>query len=275
MHKNTHSMLNKNSNKLVYLSLSLLWYVPRHSNHLFLKVFECHTFVSVCESLFNEHNQFALLRNQCCHAHAFPPTATQHTSERRATHKHNTTVIKLQINKCFTSIFELYLTDSFQREVIHSSGGYESSKNKIKDVNINWWSRNIGPNYCISEFKCDLNSNRLSSKRCIVFRVIIILYTIDLYVVFIPQSESKWNKIVPIQTMSNPKIFCLPPIANTLRDLDMRFTWVVQPPFKHRNLKWWSVSSLTLIAYSSDWQRHALFKHRNLKWCSVSSLTLI
>ena len=64
-------------------------------------------------------------------------TATQHTSERKATHKHDTTVIKLQINKCFTSIFELYLTDSFQREVIHSSGGCESSKNKIKDMNIN------------------------------------------------------------------------------------------------------------------------------------------
>ena len=127
----------------------------------------------------------------------------------------------------FYKYFELYLTDSFQREVIHSSGGCESSKNKIKDMNINWWIRNFGPNYCISEFKCDLNSNRFSSRRCIVFRVIIILYTIDLYVVLIPQSESKWNKIVSIQTMSNLKILCLPPIANTLRDLDMRFTWVI------------------------------------------------
>ena len=27
--------------------------------------------------------------------------------------------------------------------------------------------------------------------------------------------------------MSNPQILCLPPIANTLRDLDMRFTWVL------------------------------------------------
>ena len=27
--------------------------------------------------------------------------------------------------------------------------------------------------------------------------------------------------------MSNLKILCLPPIANTLRDLAMRFTWVV------------------------------------------------
>ena len=27
--------------------------------------------------------------------------------------------------------------------------------------------------------------------------------------------------------MSNLKILCLPPIANTLRDLDMRFTWVM------------------------------------------------
>ena len=64
-------------------------------------------------------------------------TATQHTSERKATHKHDTTVIKLQINKCFTSIFELYLTDSFQREIIHSSSGCESGKNKIIDMNIN------------------------------------------------------------------------------------------------------------------------------------------
>ena len=45
--------------------------------------------------------------------------------------------MKLQINKGFTSIFELYLTDSFQREVIHSSGGFESSENKIIDMNIN------------------------------------------------------------------------------------------------------------------------------------------
>ena len=29
----------------------------------------------------------------------------------------------------------------------------------------------------------------------------------------------------------------------------------VQPPFKLRNSKWYSVSSLTLIEYSSDWQR--------------------
>ena len=29
--------------------------------------------------------------------------------------------------------------------------------------------------------------------------------------------------------MSNPKILCLPPVANTLRDLDMRFTWVHMP----------------------------------------------
>ena len=93
-------------------------------------------------------------------------------------------------------------------------------------MNINWWIRNIRQNYCISEFKCNLNSNRLSSQTCNVFRVIIILYTIDLYVVLIPQNDSKWNKIVSIQTMSNPKNLCLPPIANTLRDLDMRFTWV-------------------------------------------------
>ena len=125
-------------------------------------------------------------------------------------------------------IILLYLTDSFQREVIHSSGGCESSKNKIIHMNINWWIRNIRPNYCISEFKCDLNSNRLSSKTCNGFRVIIILYTIDLYVVLIPQNESKWNKIVSIQTMSNQKILCLPPVANTIRDLHMRFTWVIK-----------------------------------------------
>ena len=142
--------------------------------------------------------------------------------------------MKLQINKCFTCIFELYLTDSFQREVIHSSGGCESSKNKIIDMNINWWIRNIRPNYCISEFKCNLNSNRLSFETCNVFRVIIILYTIDLYVVLIPQNDSKWNKIVSIQTMFNPKILCLPPIANTLRALYMRFTWV--------ELIWYSLS---------------------------------
>ena len=53
------------------------------------------------------------------------------------------------------------------------------------------------------------------------------MYTIDIYVVLILQSESKYNKIVPMQTMSNPKILCLPPVANTLRDLDMRFTWMV------------------------------------------------
>ena len=93
-------------------------------------------------------------------------------------------------------------------------------------MNIIWWIRNIRPNYCISEFKCNLNSNRLSSQTCNVFRVIIILYTIDLYVVLIPQNDSKWNKIVSIQTMSNQKILCLPPVANTLRDLHMRFTWV-------------------------------------------------
>ena len=135
--------------------------------------------------------------------------------------------MKLQINKCFTCIFELYLTDSFQREVIHSSGGCESSKNKIIDMNINWWIRNIRPNYCISEFKCNLNSNRLSFETWNVFRDIIILYTIDLYVVLIPQNDSKWIKIVSIQTMSNPKTLCLPPIANALRDLYMRFTWVI------------------------------------------------
>ena len=27
--------------------------------------------------------------------------------------------------------------------------------------------------------------------------------------------------------MCSPKLLCLPPVANTLRDLDMRFTWVI------------------------------------------------
>ena len=27
--------------------------------------------------------------------------------------------------------------------------------------------------------------------------------------------------------MCSPKLLCLPPITNTLRDLDMRFTWVL------------------------------------------------
>ena len=67
----------------------------------------------------------------------FSPTATKHTSERKATHKHDTTVIKLQINKYFTCILELYLTYIFQKEVIYSSGGCESIKNKIIDININ------------------------------------------------------------------------------------------------------------------------------------------
>ena len=52
----------------------------------------------------------------------------QITSERNATHKYDTTVIKLQITKRFTSLCELYLTDTFERETIHRSGGYESRK---------------------------------------------------------------------------------------------------------------------------------------------------
>ena len=32
------------------------------------------------------------------------------------------------------------------------------------------------------------------------------------------------------------------------------FQTIVQPPVKHRNSKWWSVSSLTVIEYSSDKQ---------------------
>ena len=40
-------------------------------------------------------------------------------------------------------MFELYLTDSFQREVIHSSGGCESSKNKTrKDMALSAISMN-------------------------------------------------------------------------------------------------------------------------------------
>ena len=36
-----------------------------------------------------------------------------------------------------------------------------------------------------------------------------------------------WYKTISKQTMCSPKLLCLPPIANTLRDLDMRFTWVL------------------------------------------------
>ena len=40
-------------------------------------------------------------------------------------------------------------------------------------------------------------------KTCIAFRVLIALYTIDLYVVFIPQSDSLWNKTVSKQTIGD------------------------------------------------------------------------
>ena len=36
----------------------------------------------------------------------------------------------------------------------------------------------------------------------------------------------KW--FITQQTMCNPKLLCLPPIANTFRDLDIRFTWVIK-----------------------------------------------
>ena len=90
------------------------------------------------------------------------------TSERNAIHKHDTIVIKLQINKCCARLFELYWTDTFQREVKHCSGTYESRKNKIIHININWWIQNIRSNHRISEFKCDLNSNRFSSKHALL-----------------------------------------------------------------------------------------------------------
>ena len=108
------------------------------------------------------------------------------TSEWNAIHKHDTIVIKLQKNKCWTRLFELYWTDTFQREIKHCSGSYESRKNKIIHININWWIRNIRSNHHISKFKCDLNSNRFSSKTCIAFRILVILYTYGLYVYFIP-----------------------------------------------------------------------------------------
>ena len=44
--------------------------------------------------------------------------------------------MKLQINKCCTRLFELYWTDTFQREVKHCSGSYESRKNKIIHIDI-------------------------------------------------------------------------------------------------------------------------------------------
>ena len=108
------------------------------------------------------------------------------TSEWNAIYKHVTIVIKLQKNKCCTRLFESYWTDTFQREVKHCSGSYKSRKNKIIIININWWIRNIRSNHRISEFKCDLNSNRFSSKTCIAFRILVILYTYGLYVDFIP-----------------------------------------------------------------------------------------
>ena len=46
-------------------------------------------------------------------------------------------VINMQLNKCFTSMFGLYLTATFQTEAIHSSGGCETSQNKIIDMNFN------------------------------------------------------------------------------------------------------------------------------------------
>ena len=52
------------------------------------------------------------------------------TFEWNAIHKHDTIIIKLQINKCCTRLFELYWTDALQREVKHCSGSYESRKNK-------------------------------------------------------------------------------------------------------------------------------------------------
>ena len=59
------------------------------------------------------------------------------TFEWNAIHKHDTIVIKLQKNKCCTRLFELYWTDTFQREVKHCSSSYESRKNKIIHININ------------------------------------------------------------------------------------------------------------------------------------------
>ena len=43
----------------------------------------------------------------------------------------------MQLNKCFTSMFELYLTDTFQTEAIYFSGGCETSQNEIIDMNFN------------------------------------------------------------------------------------------------------------------------------------------
>ena len=59
----------------------------------------------------------------------------QFTSEQNATHKHDTIIIKL--HKCCTRLFELFWTDTFQREVKHCSGSYESRKNKIIHIDIN------------------------------------------------------------------------------------------------------------------------------------------
>ena len=54
--------------------------------------------------------------------------------------------------------------------------------------------------------------------------------------------------------MCSPKLLCLPPIANTLRDLDMRFTWVCkneEDPIKNEEAR----VVTTLFINFSDAQR--------------------
>ena len=150
------------------------------------------------------------------------------TSEWNAIHKHDTIVIKLQkisvVHVCLNYIGLIHSKERLNIAAVVMN----QEKNKIIHININWWIQNIRSNHRISEFKCDLNSNRFSSKTCIAFRILVILYTYGLYVDFIPLCGSLWYKTISKQTMCSPKLLCLPPVANTLRDLDMRFTWVLK-----------------------------------------------
>ena len=59
--------------------------------------------------------------------------------------------------------------------------------------------------------------------------------------------------------MSNPKIVCLPPVANTLRDLHMRFTWVYTTQrkntfliYKTKKLSYFDNNNNVYITFSSS-----------------------
>ena len=44
--------------------------------------------------------------------------------------------------------------------------------------------------------------------------------------------------------MCNPKLLCLPPIVNTLRDLEMRFTWMGM-------VSWWYPLLFSLLKHTT------------------------